>query len=736
MNPPELEPAGDAPDGAGPADETAAPAAGPARFDTFSGVFRPVALTILGAMLYLREGWVVGEAGLLGALLVIAAAYAITGTTAMSLASIASNVRVKPGGAFAIIAMALGLEAGGAIGIPLFIAQAASAAMYIYAFAEAWAYLFPAHPPMVVAGLGFAGVALLAWRGSGLALKTQGVMVVVVAAALTSAALGLADAPLQRPTLFGSGDGDGTGLLTLFAIFFPAATGIMVGAGMSGSLENPRRSIPRGTLYAWGTTLVLYTGFAVWYSLIATPDDLINNKTLIIERAAVPALVLIGLLSSTLMAALSSLVAAPKLLQAMAAHGVVPGHRWLAKTTAGGEARNAVLATTALAGLGLAAGSLDAIAPVITSFFVMTYMAINAVVTLEQQLGMISFRPAFRVPNTIPLVGLGLCLIALSVSSPVGGVLEVLFVLAVYAMLSRQKLETPWETVRSGIAVTLAAWAARRASHIEREERSWKPDLLVPVATRDQMADLRELVEALARRNGSIRWMGLGGRSDMLESLPRLVKLQASDGLHVSWTQIRSDRYMDAVGIALDALHGDLFPPNLVLVDRRAVTEPEIAEYLTHCRDLAVGLALWLPHPDGRLGRRQRVDVWVSDRSPDWALKLHVTNLDLPVLMGLLLADAWGATLRLRTVVRDPTQAEAGERFLHELIDQARLPEETEVLVGTGDFIQALGASPRADLHLLGMPPVVSAERLDELRDAAGASCLWLLDSGRESALA
>lgn len=97
------------------------PATAPA-FGTFSGVVRPILLTVLGAMLYLREGWLVGDLGLVGALAVMAAAITITGTTALSLASIASNVRVKPSGAFAIIAQALGLEAGGAIGIPLYIA--------------------------------------------------------------------------------------------------------------------------------------------------------------------------------------------------------------------------------------------------------------------------------------------------------------------------------------------------------------------------------------------------------------------------------------------------------------------------------------------------------------------------------------------------------------------------------------------------------------------------------------
>ena len=155
------------------------PTVGP-RYGTFAGVYRPVFLTILGAMLYLREGWLVGNAGLLGALLVIGVAYTITGTTALSLASIATNVRVRPGGAFAIIATALGLEAGGAIGIPLFLAQSLSASMYLYAFAEAWQVWFPSHSAMLVAGVAFCGVALLSAVSANLALKAQGWMLLVV----------------------------------------------------------------------------------------------------------------------------------------------------------------------------------------------------------------------------------------------------------------------------------------------------------------------------------------------------------------------------------------------------------------------------------------------------------------------------------------------------------------------------------------------------------------------------
>ncbi|MEO0602454.1 MAG: hypothetical protein AAF211_13510, partial [Myxococcota bacterium] len=106
------------------------------RFGAFAGVYRPVVLTVLGAMLYLREGWLVGTAGLGGALLVIGFAYFVTGTTALSVSSIATNLRLKAGGAFAVISAALGLEAGGAIGVPLYLAQTISSVMYLYAFTE------------------------------------------------------------------------------------------------------------------------------------------------------------------------------------------------------------------------------------------------------------------------------------------------------------------------------------------------------------------------------------------------------------------------------------------------------------------------------------------------------------------------------------------------------------------------------------------------------------------------
>lgn len=62
---------------------------GPVRLGTFAGVFTPTVLTILGAIMYLRLGWVVGNAGILGAIAIIMLAHVITVTTGLAVSSIA-----------------------------------------------------------------------------------------------------------------------------------------------------------------------------------------------------------------------------------------------------------------------------------------------------------------------------------------------------------------------------------------------------------------------------------------------------------------------------------------------------------------------------------------------------------------------------------------------------------------------------------------------------------------------
>jgi amino acid transporter len=705
-----------------------------ARFGTWQGVLRPTLLSILGGQLFLREGWLVGNGGLVGALAVILGAFLITGATALSLSSIATNTRVKAGGPFAIIAQALGLEAGGAIGIPLFIGQTLSSAMYLFAFGEAWSYLFPEHDRRLVIGVAFVVVAVLGWRSARLAFQTQGVLLFAVVAALTSALLGVFTHPLHPPLLFS--DFPEASLTRSFALFFPAATGITVGAGMSGQLLDPRRSIPRGTLAAWGTSLAIYVVFAFWCSMIADRETLLRDYLVMVDKALWGPIVLFGIAVLNLLAAQSALIAAPRLLAAMAEQGLVPMSGFLAKLDRRHEPSRAVIVTSLAAALSLTSGSLDAIAPVITGFYIVTYLAINLVVWLEYSLGMISFRPTFAVGPKVPLIGIALCLVAVVRTSPFGGVLELGLVVAVYVWLGKRKLVTPWDTVHSGMDVSIAAWAARRTAGMDRGGRAWKPDLLAVVDRPDELALLRSLLVHLGHAHGSVKLVGIGDHPDLEAAIPAAGSSLRSTGVYTTWTRLHTaTAFEQGAPLAVEALLGSFFPPNLVLVDGDRRSERDIQAVVDRAIELELGtivaLGLVGPIPDGAT-----VAVWLSDRSPDWNLRLHNANMDLPVLLAYLVSRSIGGRLRLVTVVQENSHKAAAEAFLAQLCDQGRLPTDTRVEAVFKPFIDAVAETSGTELHLFGLPRKVQLDRLQAIQRAARSPCVFSLDSGRESVLA
>ena len=143
------------------------------KFGTFGGVFTPNVLTILGVILFLRTGWVVGNAGLQQALIILVIANSITLLTSLSLSAIATNTKVGGGGAYFLISRSLGLEIGGSIGVPLFLAQAISVAFYIIGFAESLRFLLPDLDVRLTCTVVLVVLFVVAWAGADLAIKTQ-----------------------------------------------------------------------------------------------------------------------------------------------------------------------------------------------------------------------------------------------------------------------------------------------------------------------------------------------------------------------------------------------------------------------------------------------------------------------------------------------------------------------------------------------------------------------------------
>jgi amino acid transporter len=215
------------------------------KLGTFGGVFTPSVLTILGIILFLRLGFVVGSAGLMKALVIIAIANAISVLTSISLSAVATNLKVKGGGDYYLISRTLGVEFGGAIGLVLFLAQSVSIAFYCIGFGEAVSAIAGV-PAVTSQGVAFAAVALLfvlAWMGADVATRFQYVVMAILAGALASFYAGgfmRWDGGIAAAN-WGAGDG-GTGFWVLFAIFFPAVTGFTLGVSMSGDLKGRRRA--------------------------------------------------------------------------------------------------------------------------------------------------------------------------------------------------------------------------------------------------------------------------------------------------------------------------------------------------------------------------------------------------------------------------------------------------------------------------------------------------------------
>ncbi len=651
------------------------------RLGTFQGVFRPTVLTILGLMMYVREGWVVGNAGLLGAVLLILLTFVITGTAALALSSVTTNIHVGPGGSFSIISQSLGLETGGSIGVPLYLGQALSSALYIYGFAEAWRYIFPGHPELLVVYSVFAVALATTLVSTRLAFRLQGVVMAIILISTASIVLGLTtlfggDGAAHRPELWGTFED--AGFWVLFAIFFPAGTGVQVGASMSGALENPRKSIPRGTLAAVGTALVVYLGMAVWYSVVAAPEALRANPLIVLEEAAVGEVVLAGILASTFTATLSGLVAAPRVLQALAEHDIVPRSGFFRQLTEDGEPRNAMLATAVLVAAAMLLGSLNAVAQLITMFFLLIYLTLNAVVAIEKALGLVSFRPTFDIPFWVPVVGIVSCMLALFIISPMFALVALGFVLALYIYLVARRLETPWQTVRSSIFVSLADWASKQATRTAgaSNERAWKPDLLVPVTSRGQLDGVFRFLRLLAEPKGSLKIVGI------------------------------------------------------------RPTEPTLQAFVDIAAREEMGVALLYEHPEAAFGQERRINVWISDQSPEWGLGLRLPNLDLSLLLAYQVWRNWNARLRLLTACREASEIGNAHRYLDRLTEDARLPGDTQHWVTAGAFLEKLAGAPEADLSVLGLAREVDKPILEQIVHRTRSSCLFVRDSGHESALA
>ena len=474
--------------------------AGGPRLGTFLGVFTPSILTILGVVLFLRTGWVVGHVGLVPALTIVVIAHLITAATALSVSAVATNMHVRTGGAYYMISRSLGLEIGAAIGVPLFLAQTFSVALYAFGLAEALRIFWPDIPMQATAAVTVVVVAALSASGAELALKLQLPIMVAIGLALVSLAAGVAADPRETLALW-EGVENGVPFWAVFAVFFPAVTGLMAGVSLSGDLEDPARSIPRGTLAAVATGFVVYMAVVMGLAVAAEPEALAADALIWFSTAKVSWLVLAGLFGAIFSSAVGSILGAPRTLQALIEDGVVPGSQraWL-RSWRGIDLPLVLSAATALGAIAL--GDLNAVAPVLTMFFLTTYGVINLVAGLERLSGAPFYRPSVNVPWFVSLAGAAGCVWVMFLIHPLAAVVAILLELGVYLGIRRRALTAAWGDLRYGALMSLARATLLRLRELPVDPRNWRPHILVFAADPDKEIDLIRFSSWLNQKRG------------------------------------------------------------------------------------------------------------------------------------------------------------------------------------------------------------------------------------------
>ena len=473
------------------------------RFGTFGGVYTPSVLTILGVVMYLRLGWVTGSAGIGGALLIVVVSHLISLATGFSVSSIATSRTVGAGGAYFMISRALGAPTGAAIGIPLFLAQALSATFYIVGFTESLRPLIPAWiqpllPEVVISTVVNILLTALALRSAALVLKAQYLVMVAIVLSLASFFSGTMPEFPREVSWFAQRGGS---FAEIFAVFFPAVTGIMAGVSMSGDLKDARRSIPVGTLAAIATGFVVYMAFPVWLILNADGETLREQKDATFAIASVPALIYLGVWGATISSALGSILTAPRTLQALAYDGVLPRvlGRGFGKST---EPQVGILLTFVLAQVGIFLGSLDAIAPVLTMFFLATYGLTNLTCGLQKWAASPSFRPSFRVPAWVSIGGALACFYAMSIINLPAMLAALLFCAFIYAIWQRRALSTTYGDARHGIWSALVRSALFRLRRVHFHPSNWRPNLVIFGGSVEKRRHLLDLGSAIVQDRG------------------------------------------------------------------------------------------------------------------------------------------------------------------------------------------------------------------------------------------
>ncbi|AOA64271.1 Vacuolar cation-chloride cotransporter 1 [Komagataella phaffii CBS 7435] len=539
------------------------------KLTTFGGVFIPTTLNVLSILMFLRFGFILGQMGILGCLLLLVMSYTIDLLTTVSISAIATNGTVRGGGAYYMISRSLGVEFGGAIGFIFFIGQVLNSSLNVAGFIEPLMVNFNTEsgllgsflPPGKWFEFAYCSLFLLictcvALIGSSSVSKAGTFLCFALLIATISVPVStLFVQPFEVPSMnsFYSGPSLTTAKANmfphftkgaagsqikgretfndLFGIFFPATAGIFAGASMSGDLKRPSYSIPRGTLWGLAITFVCYASVIIAMG-VSIPRDLLHKDIQVIQTVSMSKpLIILGELSTSLFSVIVGIVGAAKVLQAIARDKIFPGISLFAK----GHKKTddptiGILFTWVLTQLFLFA-DINRIATFITMAFLMTFIVTNIACLLLKIGSAPNFRPSFKYFNTATaFFGAVACFLAMFIVDGLSACLILIFLLFLILFIHYTSPPKQW----GDVSQSLIYHQVRKYLLRLRQDnvKYWRPQVLLLIDNPRTSWNLIQFCNSL--KKGGLYILGHVIITETFQDRYRELKRQK-----LKWTQFR-----------------------------------------------------------------------------------------------------------------------------------------------------------------------------------------------------
>ncbi|MCB1084560.1 MAG: amino acid permease [Chlamydiia bacterium] len=673
---------------------------------TFSGVYLPSVLQMLGVVLFMRLGWITGHAGLPKMTLIILMASSILFLTTLSMTSIVTNMKVESGGSYYIISRSLGVAFGSAIGLLLTFSQLTTIAICVSGFALSVQEILPHLSLTFLQICTLASLAIVASFPVDFALKAQTAIFCIVIASILSVLLGssgnIPETITPLPQL------EKIGFWAAFALFFPATTGIESGMSMSGDLKNPSRSLAIGSLAAVITAYIAYACLSIFMASEVSQDLLRSHPMIIYYVSKYSVLFILGVWGATLSSALGSLISSPRTLQSLAKDGVLPA----ALGKGYGKLGNPRVATFLIIGcatLITLLADINHLLPILSMVCLMTYGLLNFVAFFESLIQNPSWRPLFKTPLMASLAGTIACLIAMFMINPGWSFISFFALGALGFIMAKRKLKGNWNDIRYSIFSFFASTATNKLVHLAKNPRSWRPNILAIINP-----DLSEsaLIHFAHDLNQSKGFLTFGAT---LEDPSKIELTEASFKHYFQENNIPCFFHLNSHKISVLGTHNIVqnyglgpLQPNTIILKAPTDRFEECADLICAAHALQKNLLLIKGLTSNRGKKEKRIDLW-------WGGKVH-TNFELSLALSHILQSGkeWKeAQILIKTLV----SGEAEKIHMTKLFNQyhavlrfnnlsfmAYIDEKTDFYAHISEY------STDADLTFLGLRPPLPNE--------------------------